>query len=160
MVPAHPPPRRHLARHGHRPQLPRLRSPDHECRRQHHPGSAPEPDGTRVERHTAGAFDIRNFIGALLGLYGIILTLMGIFGDKAYEKTGGLNANLWTGLILLLTSAVFMTWARLRPIIVPGSRGAARRRPDTSRAEAQAVRPLTDASAAAGRPGRRRTSGS
>ena len=83
------------------------------------PDEAPDPDGTRVARHTAGAFDIRNFIGALLGLYGIILTLMGIFGDKAYEKTGGLNANLWTGVILLLTSAVFMTWARLRPIIVP-----------------------------------------
>ena len=83
------------------------------------PDSAPEPDGRRVERHTAGAFDIRNFIGALLGLYGIILTLMGLFGDKAYEKTGGVNANLWTGLILLLMSAGFMTWARLRPIIVP-----------------------------------------
>lgn len=33
-------------------------------------------------KKTAGAFDIRNFIGMLLGLYGIILTLMGLFGDK------------------------------------------------------------------------------
>ena len=37
---------------------------------------APDPDGTRGEKHTAGAFDIRNFIGALLGLYGLILLVM------------------------------------------------------------------------------------
>jgi hypothetical protein len=69
--------------------------------------------------HTAGAFDIRNFIGALLGLYGIILTLMGIFADPAYDKTGGINANLWAGIVLLVMSAIFLIWARLKPIIVP-----------------------------------------
>ena len=53
-------------------------------------------------KKTAGAFDIRNFIGMLLGLYGIILTLMGLFGDKELDKTGGVNANLWTGLVLLV----------------------------------------------------------
>ena len=70
-------------------------------------------------KKTAGAFDIRNFIGMLLGLYGIILTLMGLFGDKELDKTGGVNANLWTGLVLLVVSAVFMAWARLRPTVVP-----------------------------------------
>ena len=70
-------------------------------------------------KKTAGAFDIRNFIGMLLGLYGIILTLMGLFGDKELDKTGGINANLWTGLALLVVSAIFMTWARLRPTVVP-----------------------------------------
>ena len=54
----------------------------------------PPPTADGCQKHTAGAFDIRNFIGALLGLYGMILTLLGIFGDKAYEKTGGINANL------------------------------------------------------------------
>ena len=44
---------------------------------------------------------------------------MGIFGDKAYERTGGINANLWAGLVLLVMSAIFITWARLRPILVP-----------------------------------------
>ena len=81
--------------------------------------TAPDPDDTRLTRHTAGAFDIRNFIGALIGIYGVVLTLMGLFGDKAYEKTGGVNANLWAGLVMLLVGAGFMTWARLRPIIVP-----------------------------------------
>lgn len=76
-------------------------------------------DAPQGGRHTAGAFDIRNFIGALLGLYGIILTLMGLFGDQELNKTGGWNANLYTGIALLIASAIFITWARLRPTIVP-----------------------------------------
>ncbi len=77
------------------------------------------PDGAKKERHTAGAFDIRNFIGGLIGIYGLILTLMGIFGDKAYARTGGVNANLWAGIIMLVGAAGFILWARLRPIVVP-----------------------------------------
>lgn len=65
-----------------------------------------------------GALDIRNFIGSLLGLYGIILTAMGLFGDTALQKTGGINANLWAGVFLLIGSAAFLGWARLRPITV------------------------------------------
>ncbi|NUO34017.1 MAG: hypothetical protein HOQ18_05950 [Dermatophilaceae bacterium] len=84
-----------------------------------HEIDAPAPDTARRGRHTAGAFDIRNFIGALLGLYGLILTLMGLFGDKALDKTGGVNANLYAGIALLVVSAVFVTWARLKPIVVP-----------------------------------------
>ena len=72
-------------------------------------------------KKTAGAFDIRNFIGMLLGLYGLILTLMGLFGDKELEKTGGVNANLIAGLALLATGAAFLAWARLKPIIVDES---------------------------------------
>ena len=69
--------------------------------------------------HKARAFDIRNIIGALMGLYGVILTLAGLFGDPELEKTGGVNANLWTGLALIAVAAVFIGWARLRPIVVP-----------------------------------------
>ncbi|KRF35296.1 hypothetical protein [Nocardioides sp. Soil805] len=69
--------------------------------------------------HQAGAFDIRNIIGALLGLYGVILTLAGLLGEHEPAKTGGVNANLWTGLGLLVVAAAFLLWARLRPIIVP-----------------------------------------
>ena len=80
---------------------------------------APDADSARIGRHSAGAFDIRNFIGALIGIYGIILVLMGLFGDPALEKTGGINANLWAGLVMVVGAAAFMVWARLRPIIVP-----------------------------------------
>jgi hypothetical protein len=69
--------------------------------------------------HTAGVLDIRNIIGGLLGVYGVILVLMGLFGDKELDKTGDVNANLWAGLALVAGSAVFIIWAWLRPIVVP-----------------------------------------
>ncbi|MFC4784514.1 hypothetical protein ACT8ZV_08570 [Nocardioides sp. MAHUQ-72] len=69
--------------------------------------------------HTAGLLDIRNIIGGLLGIYGVILFLLGIFADPQDEKTGDVNANLWTGIALLVTAAIFMTWAKLRPVVVP-----------------------------------------
>jgi uncharacterized membrane protein len=71
-----------------------------------------------AEKKTAGAFDIRNVIGALLAVYGVILVLMGIFGDKEGEKTGDVNANLWAGLVLLLVGVVFLVWTRMRPVVV------------------------------------------
>ena len=67
------------------------------------------------------ALDIRNIIGLLLSVYGVILVLMGIFGDIDAEKTGDVNANLWAGLGLLVVGAAFLTWARLKPIVVPTS---------------------------------------
>lgn len=70
-------------------------------------------------KKTAGAFDVRNIIGGLLGIYGVVLTLMGLFADTEEEKTGGVNANLWAGLALLAVSAIFLAWWRLRPIVVP-----------------------------------------
>jgi hypothetical protein len=89
-------------------------------------------------RRTAGAFDIRNIIGVLLGIYGVALVLAGIFADPEDEKTGGVNANLWTGLALAAAAAIFLIWARMRPIMVPEyvepagddpTRPAPRRRP-------------------------------
>ena len=74
---------------------------------------------TGKRAHQAGAFDIRNIIGALLGVYGVILGLAGLLGEHEPEKTGGVNANLWTGLGLLVVATAFLAWARLRPIVVP-----------------------------------------
>ena len=67
---------------------------------------------------TAGVYDIRNVIGGLIGLYGVILTLMGLFGDEEGDKTGDVNANLWAGLIMLAFGVAFLLWARLRPVVV------------------------------------------
>ena len=72
-----------------------------------------------AEKHSAGAFDIRNIIGLLMTIYGVILVVMGLFADPELEKTGGINANLWAGLALLVLGLGFIAWARLRPIIVP-----------------------------------------
>ena len=72
-------------------------------------------------------FDIRNVIGSLLAVYGIILLLMGLFGDPETDKTGGPNANLWAGIVLLVIGAVFIAWGLLRPVVpqaapVPGEK--------------------------------------
>ncbi|GAB3438787.1 hypothetical protein GCM10027517_11480 [Phycicoccus ginsengisoli] len=77
------------------------------------------PRAAGTQRKTAGAFDIRNIIGLLLGIYGVVLLLAGFFLDPAKDKTGGVNANLWTGLGLAVAAAVFLGWARWRPIVVP-----------------------------------------
>ncbi len=70
-----------------------------------------------ARNHTAGAFDIRNVIGGLIGVYGVILTVMGIF-DAGDNGTGDASANLWAGLAMLAFGAVFLAWARLRPVVV------------------------------------------
>ncbi len=69
--------------------------------------------------HRAGIFDIRNIIGLLLAVDGLILFLAGVFGDTEEDKTGGVNANLWAGLVLLVVGLAFIAWARLRPVVVP-----------------------------------------
>jgi hypothetical protein len=73
------------------------------------------------DEHRAGLFDIRTIIGALLGTYGVILVLLGLFGDPETDKTGGTNANLWAGLAMLVVGVAFLAWARLRPLSVPES---------------------------------------
>ncbi len=71
------------------------------------------------EKKTAGIFDIRNIIGALLTIYGVILTAMGLFADPELEKTGGSNANLVAGILILVVGLAFIAWAQLRPVKVP-----------------------------------------
>ncbi len=76
---------------------------------------------TSEKPHKAGAFDVRNFIGGLLGLYGLILLPTGLFAtdEAALAKSDGVNVNIWTGIALLVAGAVFIGWARLRPVVVP-----------------------------------------
>ncbi|MFJ9387227.1 hypothetical protein ACIRON_00295 [Nocardioides sp. NPDC101246] len=62
-------------------------------------------------------FDIRNVIGSLLAVYGVILLLMGLFGDPEVDKTGGPNANLWAGIALLVVGGAFIAWGVLRPVV-------------------------------------------
>ena len=84
---------------------------------------SPNPDSTAApssrRRHRAGALDIRNIIGGLLAVYGVILLATGLLGDPETDKTGGVNANLWAGVVLLLVGLGFIAWARLKPLLVP-----------------------------------------
>ncbi|RYV51117.1 hypothetical protein [Pengzhenrongella frigida] len=72
-------------------------------------------------QHSAGAFDIRNIIGIVIGTYGVILLAMGAFfsSPEQLEKSGGLHANLIAGFVMVVVAAVFFTWSHLRPIEVP-----------------------------------------
>jgi hypothetical protein len=69
----------------------------------------------------AGAFDIRLIIALLIGVYGIILTIMGLAftSDEEIAKAAGVNINLWAGIGMLVVAALFVTWALVRPLVVP-----------------------------------------
>ncbi|WP_058234758.1 tetraspanin family protein [Devriesea agamarum] len=67
---------------------------------------------------TVGAFDIRIFIATLICLFGVILVALGIFAFNAHEAaiTGGINGNLWTGIIMIVVAILFVVWAKIDPI--------------------------------------------
>jgi hypothetical protein len=82
----------------------------------HDAGQAP----AQARKHTAGAYDVRTVIAGLIGLYGIVLTIMGLVGQSADDqaKTGGWNANLWSGIVMIVVAVVFALWLKLRPVVV------------------------------------------
>ena len=74
-------------------------------------------------------FDIRNIIGALLGIYGVVLTIAGFApgllrerekgaSDNPVDLYFGTDANWWVGLALIGVAVVFFAWAWLRPVRV------------------------------------------
>ena len=72
-----------------------------------------------TESSKASLFDIRNIIGALLGIYGVVLVVMSFStSSQDREKVSGVNANLWVGIGLLAFATFFVVWAFLRPIVV------------------------------------------
>jgi hypothetical protein len=76
--------------------------------------------GTEQRAHSPGLFDIRIIIGSLVGLYGVILVITGLFtSDNQIEKSDGLNINLVGGICMIIGAAAFIIWARVRPIVVP-----------------------------------------
>jgi hypothetical protein len=73
-------------------------------------------------------FDIRNIIGALLAIYGVLLTIAGLVpavlgahNDPAAARNRtdlyvGTDANWWVGIVLIGVAVIFFTWALLRPV--------------------------------------------
>ena len=73
-----------------------------------------------ARKKKSGAFDIRIVIAALVGIYGLVLTVLGLVEKQAeIDKAAGININLWGGLGMLLFTVLFVLWARLRPIVAP-----------------------------------------
>jgi hypothetical protein len=54
--------------------------------------------------------DIRQPIGLLFSIFGIVLLAFGVFSNPAiYARSLGINVNLWWGLVMLAFGAV-MLW--------------------------------------------------
>src|SRR4051795_1535699 len=71
-------------------------------------------------KRAANLLDIRRIIGALLLLYGAILTITGIVAsDEQKTKAAGENVNLWTGIALLVVGGLFVFWSMTRPFVDP-----------------------------------------
>jgi len=53
--------------------------------------------------------DIRLPIGLMFSILGVMLTGFGLLGDKAiYQRSLGININLWWGLVLLVFGLVML----------------------------------------------------
>jgi prolipoprotein diacylglyceryltransferase len=83
---------------------------------------ADEPtDFKNSEDASSKLFDLRLLIGALFVVYGIVLFIAGFFtSDQARSKAAGLNINLWLGVAMFVLGALFLVWARLRPLRLGG----------------------------------------
>ncbi len=68
----------------------------------------------------ARLFDVRRVIGGLFLVYGVIVTLMGIFESKSeLDKAQGVRINLWMGLGMLALGVLMLVWLRLNPAKAP-----------------------------------------
>ena len=75
-----------------------------------------------LEQRSAAArlFDVRRVIGGLFVVYGIIVTLLGIFDSGAdIDKAEGVRINLWMGLGMLGLGLLFLLWLWWRPVKAP-----------------------------------------
>ncbi|XTP11032.1 hypothetical protein SALCHL_002717 [Streptomyces albus subsp. chlorinus] len=74
----------------------------------------------RRSQTAARLFDVRRIIGGLFVVYGVIVTLAGVFAsDEDIKKAQDININLWTGIAMLVLGLVFLLWLRLSPTIPP-----------------------------------------
>jgi hypothetical protein len=56
--------------------------------------------------------DLRLPIGLMFSLFGVLLTLFGLFSDRSiYDRSLGINVNLWWGLVLLGFGLVMLRFA-------------------------------------------------
>jgi hypothetical protein len=61
--------------------------------------------------------DLRFPLGLLFFVFGVMLTLFGLFTDRAtYERSLYINVNLWWGLVMLLFGGLmfFAAWRKSR----------------------------------------------
>ena len=72
---------------------------------------------TTSKRRAANLFDLRRIIGGVFIVYGLLLTILGLFAsDEDIEKAADVNINLWAGLGMLVFGILMITWALTRPL--------------------------------------------
>lgn len=91
-------------------------------------GSTPRGDGAADSAKSvssAALFDLRTVIAVLFGIYGVILTILGLLGTSQadLEKAGGIALNLWTGIGMIVVAGFFVAWLLLRPAITADGAG-------------------------------------
>jgi hypothetical protein len=78
---------------------------------------APDTGTDAPQSAAAKLFDLRVLIGGLFLLYGVMLTVAGLFTSPAnLAKASNININLWMGIGMLIIGVFFTTWWRLRPL--------------------------------------------
>jgi hypothetical protein len=56
--------------------------------------------------------DLRYPIGLMFTIDGVLLTVFGFISDRGiYDRSLGINVNLWWGLVLLVFGVVMLTFA-------------------------------------------------
>lgn len=78
-----------------------------------------EHDKPKAASSAARLFDVRRVIGGLFTVYGVIVTLLGLFDSPSeIAKAQGVRINLWMGLAMLLLGLLMLLWLRLNPTVV------------------------------------------
>jgi hypothetical protein len=71
--------------------------------------------GLRTSRSAVRLLDVRNVIGGLFTVYGLIITVVRLLdGPDAIKKPRGAD-HLWLGLALLVLGPLFLPWRALSP---------------------------------------------
>ena len=84
-------------------------------------------------------FDVRLVIGGLFTVYGVLVTILGLFDSKTeIQKAQGVRINLWMGLGMLVLGLLMLLWLRLNRCRRPSRRTTRRPTPVPRR------RPRTD----------------
>jgi hypothetical protein len=82
------------------------------------PDDEPLAQGEEAEKMSSAArlFDVRRVIGGLFVVYGVIVTLLGIFDSPSeIDKAQGVRINLWMGLAMLALGLLMLLWLWLNP---------------------------------------------
>ena len=84
------------------------------------PGDESRDEDRERMSTAARLFDVRRVIGGLFVVYGLIVTLMGLFDSRAeIDKAQGVRINLWMGLAMLALGLLMLLWLRLNPPVPP-----------------------------------------